>query len=200
MPRAATIVSLCIAAVLAAPSAHAGDVVLEVGLRAGWVFGRGLTVGPAVSLVRGGPPTQFFERHVIPLLFGVTASSDVVMGRGGDLGFRLHVGPEVGAIKSCPAFALTLTGGLAVAVRPHSPVRFGVDGGASLLGSEPYDYPDMPSSNLLFVGGAYRYSALLDGERGHEVGLDSRWWSLPFTTANWAGVCGAVGGLQPRLL
>ena len=102
-PRAATIVSFFVAGVLATPPARAGEVTLEVGLRAGYVFGGGWTAGPGVSLVRGGPPTPFFERHVIPL-----------------------------------------------------------------------------------------------GERGHEVDLDARWWSLPFTSPSWAGVCGALGGLEPR--
>ena len=199
-PRAATIVAFCVAGVLAAPPARAGEVTLEVGLRAGYVFGRGWTAGPGVSLVRGGPPTPFFERHVIPLLFGLTASSDVVVGHDGDVGFRVHVGPEVGAIKSCPALALTLTGGVVWSFQLHAPVRIGVDGGASLLGSKPYEYPASPSSNLLFVGGAYRYSAFQDGARGHEMDLDARWWSLPFTSPSWAGVCGALGGLEPRLV
>ena len=59
--------SLGAALVLAAPAASRParadtTFVFERGVRAGWVFGRGWTVGPALGLLRAGAPSSWLRR------------------------------------------------------------------------------------------------------------------------------------------
>jgi hypothetical protein len=199
--RAAAIaVAAALAAGVLAPAApvRASDLVLELGVRVGYVLGRGWTVGPTVGLLRGGVPADFFRQNQLALLAGLAASGDLVIGSAGDLSYRLHVGPEVGVFHPCPALAPSLSGGAIWIFHRGVPARVGLEGGFSLLGAamNPFGNFGQVTAHPLLVGPGYRYAGLLDGERSHDLGLDVRLWSFPFASDG-AGEVRLCGSLHP---
>lgn len=194
---AVVVVAALAAGVLApATSVRASELVLELGVRAGYVFGRGWTVGPTMSLLRGGVPADFFRQKEIALLAGLAASGDLMISSTGDLSYRLHVGPELGGFHPCPALAPSLSGGAIWIFHRGVPARVGFEGGFSLLGAATNPFGDYGhvTAHPLFVGPGYRYAGLLDGERSHDLALDVRMWSFPFADVGAAEVrlCGSL--------
>jgi hypothetical protein len=200
--RATALVAALVAGILVAPPARASVIVLEVGVRAGYIFGRGWTVGPLVSALRGGFPSDSFERNQVVLLGGLSASGDVVVSSSGDLSYRLHAGAELGLFHPCPSLLPKLGVGGLLILHGGTPVRGGVEGAFSFLGAaaNPFSSTTDVSSHPLFVGVGYRYAHALEGEGGHELGLETLMWSVPFETGARLAVCGSFAPDRPRPL
>ncbi|HVU52042.1 MAG TPA: hypothetical protein VHL80_15195 [Polyangia bacterium] len=205
MPRAqptALVVISLVVGVFGAPRARATVVVMELGVRAGYIFGRGWTVGPMVSALRGGVPSDSFERNELVLLGGLSASGDVVVSSSGQLSYRLHAGADVGLFHPCPSLAPRLTGGMMVDFHRGVSPRVGFEGGGSFLGgaTNPLSSDRDVTSHPLLVGVGYRYARSLDGEHGHELGFETRMWFFPFETGAALGLCGSFAPDRPRPL
>jgi hypothetical protein len=198
--HATAAVAALVACVLVATPARASVFVLELGVRAGYIFGRGWTVGPLVSALRGGVPSDSFQRNQVALLGGFSASGDLVVSPAGDLSYRLHVGAELGLLHPCPSLAPTAGGGALWVLHRGVPPRLGFEGAFSFLGAATNPLSSMAdvSNHPLFVGVGYRYAHLLDGEVGHELGVETRVMSLPFETGPQLAVCGSFAPNQPR--
>jgi hypothetical protein len=172
-------------------SARASALVLELGLRAGYVFGRGWTLGTVASFARAGFPSNWFLHNDTVALGGLAASVDVVLPAAAALDrveWRFHAGPELSALHACRAAGGVVYVGALWSLRQGEPIRLGIEGGGTVIGAL---YVPRSGGGPLFGGLAYRYGQLIGVEGAHEVALDFRGWTLPFETGlgNWAPFC-----------
>jgi hypothetical protein len=160
---------------LVAGQARAADTILQLGLRAGYVFGLGWTVGPALGISAGGQPFELLGPN-IALLGGLSLAGDVVFVDGAAPIYRVHVDPEVGAVKACPPLAGFLSGGIGWVFSEGAPARFVFEGGASFLGGI---YSSQLGTTSLFAGVAFGYAEALEGGGNPQLGGDVRLLSFP---------------------
>jgi hypothetical protein len=193
--RAAALALACLL-LLPFASARAAETILQLGARAGYVFGLGWTVGPALGLSVGGEPYQFLTARHIAFVGGLSVAGDVVLGEGEPI-FRVHVDPEVGAVRACPPLAGNLSGGIGWVFRREASARFVFEGGASFLGAV---YSTQLGTTSLFTGASVGYAEALGGGGNAQVGADIRMLSLPnnHSLGAFLNLCPALGKDQPK--
>lgn len=179
---------------------RASETILQVGLRAGYVFGRGWTVGPVLSVTGTNEPSSWFWINDLVIFGGLAASADVVVSSDASpsdasIEWRLHVGPELGMFHKCRAFGGTLDLGVFWSLRRATPVRVGLEAGGALIGALVVK---SPGEDPLFGGLAYRYGELLRGEGDQELALDVRRWIKP--SVGTVALCSVFGGEPSRFI
>jgi hypothetical protein len=156
---------------------------LQLGVRAGYVFGRGWTVGPGISfgtkLTTGNP---FSQNWPTILVGGVAASGDVSFEGSGNPSFRVYAGPELALFHTCPAIVAPISGGLVLAVGRDQPARLGGQGSLAVLVAALHPNPTYlapaPSPTFL-AGAAYRVASIAGAGPRHELDADIRILFLP---------------------
>jgi hypothetical protein len=185
----------CASLVLAAAPAGAASFAFEVGLRAGYVFGRGWTFGPDVGfLAAESDPAG--SNH---FLGGIDLAGDVLVSSAGDASFRLRLGPQVMALHACPAIGPKLAGGATAIFHRGAAPRLGFEGGVSLFAMVTQRTTfNQVFSDQWFLAAGYRYTELLDGDRTHELELGGTIWAAPGPNQRIAtfGLCNAFGHLD----
>jgi hypothetical protein len=173
--------------------ARGASVVEYVGVRAGYVMGRGWTLGPEVgigdALATGYP---FTSKYSTALVLGAMAAADVSFGDSGRPVFRAHIGPELGVYHSCPVIVVPVAGGLSLSFESGYPVAVGWHGTLSVLFAalhlEP-TYQKPPPSPTFLLGPAYRATGFPEAYTQNELALEARWVFLK-GDPNGLGYCG----------
>ena len=182
---------------LVAAPARAAEAGVEIALRAGYVWGHGWTVGPALGVIaaRSQPVPS---REGFLLVGGVGLATDVLVPRAGagNVGFRVHVGPQVMAMYACPTVGPKLTVGATWLFRSGARPQVGFEGGVSFLAM----YTQRTTFNAIvsdpwFVSLGYRFMEYLEGERTHELELaNTIWaWLAPDARINGGSFCNTFG-------
>lgn len=178
--------ALAVWAFVAAPARAADRLELQVGVRAGYVFGRGLTLGPLLSFGArlSGDVNQ--TSRPLTVLGAVVIAADVSLVPGGPWPWRLHAGAEVKPIWLCPVLALPVAAGAVWSREPAGAVQPGWELSvaplvAALQPRPEYAHPAREPQ--LLAGAYYRYARVglsAPAAIQHEVGADARLAYLPF--------------------
>jgi hypothetical protein len=168
--------------VAAAHPARAGELVAYVGARAGYVIGRGWTLGPEVGVGDGFASTYWFRNRETNFVIGLNAAGDVSFGDSGQPAFRAHVGAELAAFHECPVVVVPLGAGLSASFERGYPVALGghVSLAALLAALHPVpSYSDPAPSPTFLVGPAYRAAFFPQSFTQNELSIAARLLYLP---------------------
>jgi len=168
--------------IAAAQPARGGQLVAYVGARAGYVIGRGWTLGPELGIGDGFASGYWFDQRETTFVIGLGVAGDVSFGDGGQPAFRAHVGAELAAFHDCPVVVVPLGAGLSGAFERGYPVALGghVSLAALLAALHPVPSYSAPAPSPTFlVGPAYRAAFFAESFTQNELALAARFLYLP---------------------
>jgi hypothetical protein len=162
--------------------------VLQLGVRIGYLVGQGWSVDPVLSVAAGLTSSG---RTAVAL--GATIGAGIPLGGQPGRAFHVHAAPELTVFKACPVVVVPISLGPSWAFEGGAPSRLGWQLATSVMVAPTNPAPDYlhPAKGPQPLAGPFYRHLRIAGEGGHhEAGADLRFLILPAEPDRGIGYCG----------